>query len=647
MDQGWLLVALTSLITFLGCCVIYTDVIYKFLFPKRASAKPFSISHDTNFLICSLALSSGCLIFTSLYKLLPKSHSYLREIPKLRANNHLLKLTEYSCYLAGIAICSLMNVIIHLLTNESLVHCAHDGADDHSHSHPHSRSQVHSHSHIGQNGDNDLESLNYSLSTHKNSDDHHSHSHIHSPHEDTSSSSDEQKVHGDKTIIDASNSQSSSPPKDPQDLHPASEVSNVVPRPTRAKSTGNAHPGEIDPLIKPSVHGPKKIISLMDLSLKTLKGETMTGKCYGDIDCCTDEILANNHLHQHKPKKLYFCTRPSEENLLFFPDRKHMITDRTELASRYPDLEIHSPLIAKDRTGVSKIVHPVFQEATNNFQQQHRALQYSVPDDAAINKAIQGKANDSSHNIGQQLNAHSTAENAGSALLNTPNQVPQYHSISSPALGESFYSAGHLSLSHKNTHEREDSLYEVEEEEGEEEEEEEEEDGDSHITHHHHIKTPLSRLLSIGLQTIMAITLHKFPEGFIMYSTSRTNPELGMSIFLSMFIHNFVEGFTMTLPIYIALNSRAKALLISGTLGSLSQPIGACIGYYMFKDKKDMNDPFSIVLVGVLLAITSGFLTFISLQMFASAIGFGGKQEKVLKWSFFGIFLICLSNILL
>ena len=643
MDQGWLLVALTSLITFLGCCVIYTDVIYKFLFPRRASIKPFSISHDTNFLICSLALSSGCLIFTSLYKLLPKSHSYLKQIPQLRGNDHLLKLTEYSCYLAGIAICSLMNVIIHLMTNESLVHCAHDGADDRTHSGSHSHSHLHSHSNTDHNGDNDLESLNYSLPTCKSFHDDHAHSHIHSPHEETSSSSDERKVHGDQIVIETSNSQSSSPPKDSHDTHSIPPVSDVVPRPTRAKSTGHAHASETDPLVKTSVHGPKKIISLMDLSLKTLKGETMTGKCYGDIDCCTDEILGNNRLHQHKPKKLYFCTRPSEENLLFFPDRKHMITDRAELASRYPDLEIHSPLIANDNTDLPKVVHPDLHDASNNFQQQHRALHYSVSDDAAINKAIPDQTNDSSLNVGQQPKANPIAEHLGSSLLRNSEQVPQYHSISTPVQEDSFYSDTHLSTNHANSHEREELAHE---EEGEEENEEEDH-ADFNITHHHHIKTPLSRLLSIGLQTIMAITLHKFPEGFIMYSTSKTNPELGMSIFLSMFIHNFVEGFTMTLPIYIALNSRAKALLISGTLGSLSQPIGACIGYYMFKGKRDMNDPFSIVLVAVLLAITSGFLTFISLQMFASAIGFGGRQEKVLKWSFFGIFLICLSNVLL
>ena len=50
------------------------------------------------------------------------------------------------------------------------------------------------------------------------------------------------------------------------------------------------------------------------------------------------------------------------------------------------------------------------------------------------------------------------------------------------------------------------------------------------IDHHHHVNSPLSRLLTIGIQTTLAITLHKLPEGFITYITSETNPQLGISI---------------------------------------------------------------------------------------------------------------------
>lgn len=557
----------------------------------------------------------------------------MKQVPQLRENEQLLKIVEYSCYLSGIAICSLMNIVIHLLTNESLVHCAHDAPDSISH--------AHSHSHAGNHDNHDLESLNYSLSTHKSSHDHHTHSHSHPPNENSSSSSDEHNVPDDKILNETPTSQL--PPakecKSPHSIIENEPPADAVSRPSKAKPNYHIHTSDTEPLVKHLTHAPKKTMSLMDLSLKKLKGETMTGQCYGDIDCCTDEILANNHLHLHNPNKLYFCTKPSEENLLFFPDSKHMITDRAELASRYPDLDIHSPLIANDNVDFLKSSnHPVY-DSTNNIPHQHRTFHNGVADETVTNKFAQSHGDNTTQKTTNQRGTEGI-ENTKSSHQTDYYENPTYFNSNKLTQGESAYSTPYYAATNNRADEEEDD------DDEEEEEEEEEEEGD-HITHHHHIKTPLSRLLSIGLQTIMAITLHKFPEGFIMYSTSRTNPELGMSIFLSMFIHNFVEGFTMTLPIYIALNSRAKALLISGTLGSLSQPIGACIGYYMFKGKRDMNDPFSIALVAVLLAITSGFLTFISLQMFASAIGFGGRQEKVLKWSFIGIFLICLSNVLL
>ncbi|KAG0673266.1 hypothetical protein C6P40_002872 [Pichia californica] len=625
MDQGWVLVILTSCITFLGCCVVYTDVIYKFLFPKRALVKPFNIVNDTNFLICSLALSSGCLIFTSLYKLLPKSFTYLKEIPQLKSNHHLLKLTEYSCYLIGIGICSLLNWVIHMLTNESLIHCAHSAdefdnpsnkAVSHSHGHSHTHTDIESQSH-----NTDKENFTHSHNFTDSNDNSHSQSdssqHVVQEHKE-----DKGNLNPNSFPSTLSSSDSSSKCKRSETFQKHSNLIDKGKSSSDNSQMPNCHSHTIETQIdglSSDMHLPKRSLSLMDLSLKKLKGETMTGRCFGDIDCCSNEILNRNHLHRHNTNELYFCTKPSEENLLFFPDKNHMITDRTELSSRYPDLDIHSPLIANDVTDTHKNHH---QHILNNY--------------SSINKLSSTKNNNNNNNSNNTQTFHHYHVENNNANESTPlTDIDQTISLHSDTSSHSHYHDDH---SHSHFNEVGDD---------DDDSDKDRNDDEFDITHHHHIKTPLSRLLSIGLQTILAITLHKFPEGFIMYSTSKTNPELGMSIFLSMFIHNFVEGFTMTLPLYIALNSRAKAILISGTLGTLSQPLGACIGYFVFKDNKDMNDPFSIILVAVLLAITSGFLTYISLQMFASAIGFGGRQEKVLKWCFIGIFLICLSNILL
>ena len=178
--------------------------------------------------------------------------------------------------------------------------------------------------------------------------------------------------------------------------------------------------------------------------------------------------------------------------------------------------------------------------------------------------------------------------------------------------------------------------------------------------HHHHLETPFSKLLSIGMQTCLVLALHKFPEGFIIFYTNRSDSSksLGFSIFLSLTIHNFVEGFAMTLPFYTAFESKWVAILITTVLGGGSQPLGALIGYFIFRGSTPREDEPNMDL---LLSITAGFLLVIGLQMFQTGIGFsdghhhhqgeGDKEMKqshssgttCLKWCCTGVLLILAS----
>ena len=187
---------------------------------------------------------------------------------------------------------------------------------------------------------------------------------------------------------------------------------------------------------------------------------------------------------------------------------------------------------------------------------------------------------------------------------------------------------------------------------------------DDPIHHHHHLETPFSKLLSIGMQTCIVISLHKFPEGFILYYTNRSSQvskDLGFSIFLSLTIHNFVEGFSMTLPFYAAFERKALALSVTTLLEGGSQPLGAFIGYLIFKNKR--VDPGHQPHMDLYLSITAGFLLVIGLQMFQTGVGFSqghhhheGEAEKelrenhslgttCLKWSCAGVLLVLASGL--
>ena len=130
-----------------------------------------------------------------------------------------------------------------------------------------------------------------------------------------------------------------------------------------------------------------------------------------------------------------------------------------------------------------------------------------------------------------------------------------------------------------------------------------------HEQHHHHV--PDNAFLSVGLQTSLAIALHKLPEGFITFATNHANPKLGFSVFLAIFVHNITEGFAMALPLYLAIKSRPKAILWSALLGGASQPLGAGIAALWFSlSGSGVKDNKGEGAYGVLFAITGKSLDY-------------------------------------
>ncbi|KAL1988458.1 hypothetical protein VTN96DRAFT_9513 [Rasamsonia emersonii] len=148
--------------------------------------------------------------------------------------------------------------------------------------------------------------------------------------------------------------------------------------------------------------------------------------------------------------------------------------------------------------------------------------------------------------------------------------------------------------------------------------------------HHHHV--PHNAFLSIGLQTSLAIALHKLPEGFITYATNHASPTLGLTIFLALFIHNITEGFAMALPLFLALNSRWKAILWSSLLGGISQPAGAGIAalwiWCAHKAGGDTStDGPSWGVYGGMFAATAGVMTSVALQLLCEGLSLTHNRD--------------------
>ena len=162
--------------------------------------------------------------------------------------------------------------------------------------------------------------------------------------------------------------------------------------------------------------------------------------------------------------------------------------------------------------------------------------------------------------------------------------------------------------------------------------------------HHHHVAS--NEFLSIGLQTSIAIALHKLPEGFITYATNHANPRLGISIFMALSIHNITEGFALALPLYLALNNRLKAMLWASLLGGASQPLGAGMAALWFKVAQSQDMTPSEEVYGVMFAITAGIMTNVALQLFAESLGLIHNKALCISMAFVGMGVLGLSNAL-
>lgn len=165
--------------------------------------------------------------------------------------------------------------------------------------------------------------------------------------------------------------------------------------------------------------------------------------------------------------------------------------------------------------------------------------------------------------------------------------------------------------------------------------------------HHHHV--PQNAFLSIGLQTVVAIALHKLPEGFITYATNHASPTLGMSVFLALFIHNISEGFVMALPLYLALSSRWKAIVWSSLLGGISQPAGAGLAaLWIWGSQKAGGHEHgptgpSWGVYGGVFAATAGVMTAVALQLFSEGLALTHNRSWGIGFAIAGMGLMGLT----
>lgn len=133
----------------------------------------------------------------------------------------------------------------------------------------------------------------------------------------------------------------------------------------------------------------------------------------------------------------------------------------------------------------------------------------------------------------------------------------------------------------------------------------------------HYGKPHGAQLLRTGILTAAIVALHNLPEGVATFFASLQETSLGLTIALAVAIHNIPEGIAISVPVYYATGSRARAFWYSFGSG-LSEPLGAVLGYLLLRPY--LGGPA----FGLVLAAVAGIMIYISLdELLPSAREYG------------------------
>ncbi|KAJ2379189.1 Zinc transporter, partial [Coemansia sp. RSA 2603] len=139
-------------------------------------------------------------------------------------------------------------------------------------------------------------------------------------------------------------------------------------------------------------------------------------------------------------------------------------------------------------------------------------------------------------------------------------------------------------------------------------------------------------LLRVGLQTAVAIALHKIPEGLIIFLSRRASPRLGASVAASLFFHNLPEGLMLALPLYLATGHRHLAFLVASLMGAIPPALGAALGMLVAGGTE--RNAHLAAIFGVTFGVTAGMMCMVSLNGMLPTARIYDRSGNVVAWCF-------------
>ncbi len=147
-------------------------------------------------------------------------------------------------------------------------------------------------------------------------------------------------------------------------------------------------------------------------------------------------------------------------------------------------------------------------------------------------------------------------------------------------------------------------------------------------------------LMRTGVLTALAIGIHNFPEGLATFATALSDVKLGLFIAIAIAIHNIPEGVSVSMPIFYATGSKAKAFVYS-FLSGVAEPVGAVVGYLILMPFITEN------LIAYLLAFVAGIMIYISVDELLPMAHRYGHEHTVIAGIVSGMFVMAFSLLML
>ncbi|KAJ2454725.1 Zinc transporter [Coemansia sp. RSA 2336] len=159
-------------------------------------------------------------------------------------------------------------------------------------------------------------------------------------------------------------------------------------------------------------------------------------------------------------------------------------------------------------------------------------------------------------------------------------------------------------------------------------------------THHQQL------LLRVGLQTAVAIGLHKLPEGLVIFLSRQASPKLGLSVAASLFFHNLPEGMMLALPLFLATRRRHLAFASAALMGALPPAVGAALGMLVLSDVEQKDTKLAAIF-GTAFGITSGMMCMVAFNGMLPTARIYDKSGNVVAWCFaLGVAFMLFANTL-